>query len=97
LESTGGEKRPFSNRLKKWVGVGLVLASGVWFAGLLIVPFAGLSLATKAALGVVFLVLMEGSFYLGVALVGRQLLSRYWRSIKKILSFGRKTSVTTRS
>ena len=32
-------------------------------------------------LAVVFLALMEGSFYLGAFLVGKQLLSRYWRSM----------------
>jgi hypothetical protein len=64
------------------MAVGLVLLSGVWFVCLLCVPFSGFVLSTKAILGTVFLLLMEGTFYLGVFLAGEQLLSRYWGSAK---------------
>jgi hypothetical protein len=67
---------------RKWIGLALVLLSGVWFGCIFVVPFTGLSLTTKAFLVGAFFLLMEGTFYLGLLLVGKQLLSRYWRSIK---------------
>lgn len=73
------------NPWKKWIGLTLVFLAGVWFACIFVVPFMGISLALKATLGTVFFALMEGTFYLGVFLVGKKLLSRYWSSIKQRL------------
>jgi len=70
---------------RKWLGLALVLLSGVWFGCIFVVPFTGFSLETKAALGTAFFVLMEGTFYLGLFLVGKQVLSRYWCSVKSRL------------
>jgi hypothetical protein len=67
---------------KKWIGLGLVLLSGVWFGCIFVVPFTGFSLAMKAVLGTVFFFLMEGTFYLGLFFVGKQLMSRYWHTIR---------------
>jgi hypothetical protein len=68
---------------KKWVGLGLIGLSGVWFAGLLLTPFAPFSLTIKAVLAVVFLVLMEGSFWLGTLIIGKQAVDRFWQKFKK--------------
>ena len=68
---------------KKWVGVGLILFSGVWFAGIFIVPFTPFSLVIKAALGLVFLVLMEVFFWVGSLIVGKQAVSHFWDRFKK--------------
>jgi hypothetical protein len=62
-----------------------MLLSGIWFLCLLSIPFSGLAVSTKAILGTVFLLLMEGTFYLGVILAGRQLFSQYWSSMKSRL------------
>ena len=70
---------------RRYIGVTLVLLSGVWFACIFLVAYTGLPLATKVFLGGVFFVLMEGTFYLGLALAGKQLLSRYWGSVKRVL------------
>lgn len=72
---------------KKWIGLGLIGLSGVWFAFIFIVQFMGFSLSIRAILSTVFFFLMEGTFYLGLFLVGKQLMSRYWRSIKLRLGF----------
>ncbi|MGA2874218.1 MAG: hypothetical protein ABSE82_01655 [Nitrososphaerales archaeon] len=74
------EKRQSS--WKKWIGLGLIGLSGIWFAFIFIVEFLGFSLAIRAVLSTVFFFLMEGTFYLGLFLVGKQLLSRYWRSFR---------------
>ena len=68
---------------KKWVGIGMILMSGVWFAGIFIVPFTVFSIAVKAALGLVFLALMEIFFWGGSIIVGKQALSHFWNSFKK--------------
>ncbi len=67
---------------KKWIGIGLIGLSGIWFAAILLVPFAPYSIETKAVLALTFLILMEGSFWLGAAILGKQVVSRFWRSLK---------------
>jgi len=63
---------------RKWTGIGLIGLSGVWFALMLSVPFWPFSFEVKALLAILFLVLMEVSFWLGAAIVGKQALSRFW-------------------
>ena len=72
---------------KRWTGIGLVGLSGVWFALIFLVQFMGLALEARAALSTAFFLLMEGTFYLGAFLVGKQLLSRYFRSVRAHLRF----------
>ena len=67
---------------RKWVGVGLILLSGVWFAGIFIVPFTPFSLAIKASLVLAFVVLMEVFFWLGSVIVGKQAVSHFWERLK---------------
>jgi hypothetical protein len=78
--------------LKKWIGIGLILLSGVWFACIFVTPFLNLAVEIKAILGVSFLVLMEASFWLGSLIVGKQIVSRYWLSIKRHLGLGSKSN-----
>lgn len=77
---------------RKWVGIGLILLSGVWFACIFATPFLNLAVEFKAILGGVFLVLMEASFWLGSLIIGKQIVSRYWLSIKHRLGLGSKSS-----
>ena len=67
---------------KKWVGIGLIVLSAIWFAAFLIVPFAPSSIETKAVLAMTFLILMEVSFWVGAAILGKQVVSRYLRSLR---------------
>lgn len=61
---------------KKWIGIGLIGLSGIWFAGILLTPFSPWSVEAKAITEVVFVVLMEGSFWLGSLIIGKQVISR---------------------
>ncbi len=72
---------------KKWSGLGLIGLSGVWFALIFLVQFAGLGLAARALLSTTFLLLMEGTFYVGIFPLGKQVMSTYWRSIRLKLGF----------
>ena len=67
---------------KKSIGVGLVALSGIWFALIFLVQLMALALATRVILSTVFFLLMESTFYLGLFLVGKQIASRYLRSIR---------------
>lgn len=69
---------------QKWTGIGLIGLSGVWFACIFVIPFLALSIEIKAVLEAIFLALMEGSFWIGSLIIGKQVLSRYWRSIKNL-------------
>jgi len=85
MSSAEGKGRPPPSFWRRYIGVTLVLLSGVWFACIFLVAYTGLPVATKLILGGVFFVMMEGTFYLGLALVGKQLLSKYWGSVKRVL------------
>lgn len=73
---------------KKWVGVGFIGLSGVWFALIFVVPFTFLALWLKALLGVVFFVLMEVFFWLGTLIVGKQAVSHFWARLKSRRGIG---------
>ena len=66
---------------KRWIGLGLVALSGVWFAFIFLVQFMALTLEARAIVSGVFFFLMEGTFYLGLFLVGKKLMSKYLRSV----------------
>jgi|GEM_PF-1015526 len=68
---------------KKWVGIGLIGLSGVWFAAMIVVPFLSISLEVKALLELIFLVLMESFFWLGTLIVGKQVISKFWHHLRK--------------
>jgi hypothetical protein len=67
---------------KKWIGIVLIGLSGVWFGGLLLAPFTPFPIEIKAGLALFFAVLMEVSFWLGTVIVGKQVLSRWWKTLK---------------
>lgn len=67
---------------KKWLGIGLIGLSGMWFAGLLLVPFSPFPLEIKALFAFLFLVSMEACFWIGTVIVGKQAVSRFWISLK---------------
>ena len=75
--------------LKRWVGAMLIGLSGLWFALLLAVPLLPLTLEYKAAAAIVFLVLMEASFWLGTVIVGKQVVSAFWARLGKRREKGR--------
>jgi hypothetical protein len=68
---------------KRWVGIALIVLSGIWFAALIAVPFLSISLEGKALLGLIFLVLMESSFWLGTLIIGKQVISKFWHRSKR--------------
>jgi hypothetical protein len=67
---------------KKWMGIGLIGLSGIWFAALILTPFTPFSIEVKALLVLLFLILMEISFWIGTVIVGKQVLSKFWSSLK---------------
>jgi hypothetical protein len=67
---------------KKWLGIGLIGLSGIWFALLLLAPFGPFSIEMKALLALLFLALMEISFWLGTIILGKQALSKFWSFLK---------------
>jgi hypothetical protein len=68
---------------KRWLGIGLIGLSGVWFAALILVPFTPFSLETKAILALLLLAFMEGSFWIGTLIVGKQTVSRFWKHLRR--------------
>lgn len=67
---------------KKWAGLGLVGLSGVWFCLVFLVQLSGFTLEIRVVLSTSFFLLMEGTFYLGLFLLGKRLAKRYLGSLK---------------
>lgn len=76
-----------ATRRRAWVGLGFVGLSGAWFALVFLVQLAGFGLGVRALLSATFFCLMEGSFYLGVYLLGRQLAWGYLVRLRTRLGF----------
>jgi hypothetical protein len=68
---------------KKWLGIGLIGLSGVWFAAMILIPFTSLSLELKGLFVLIFLILMEASFWLGTIIIGKQVVSKFWNRLRK--------------
>jgi hypothetical protein len=66
-------------RLKwlKWVGVGLIVLSFILYGGLLLVPMLALAIEAKVGLSTALVVVGEITYWIGVVIVGRELVSRY--------------------
>ena len=70
--------------LKRWVGIALFIFSFVVYGCLLLVPFTPFSVQGKLALSSAIVILGESSFWLSVAILGREAIAKYrkvdWRS-----------------
>lgn len=62
---------------RKWLGLGLIAASFAFYGGLLLVPFAPFSTSGKILLSSLLVICGEGSFWIGVLILGKQVVSRY--------------------
>ena len=72
-------------QLRLWIGVSLIILSGVFWFSLFAVPFLPLSLAQKTTIGIFLFAGVQAAWWIGAAFVGPQ-------AIKKLLSwFRRKT------
>ena len=69
---------------KRTLGITLFILSFAFYGFLLLVPLVALSVEAKAALSIMLVVLGEGSFWLSVIVLGREMIDKYrkidWRS-----------------
>ena len=66
------------------LGIGLVVLSTVLYLGLLAVPFAPLDAGGKLALSGALVLTGEVSFWLGAALLGREVVLKYRRLLNPL-------------
>lgn len=70
---------PTPSPWRRWLGIGLILSAGIWFAGMFAVGFLPFSLEVRGGLALACFILMEVSFWLGTVIVGKQVVARWWR------------------
>lgn len=68
-------------RWRKWMGLALLGLAHVSHEGLWVVPFVPLTLSSKVSLGVFLYILGEIAWWLGVLILGKELLAQYQRTL----------------
>lgn len=66
---------------RKWMGLALLGLDHISHEGLWVVPFVPLTLSLKVSLGVLLCLLGEISWWLGVLILGKELLAQYQRTL----------------
>jgi len=65
-------------QLKKGLGLALVALSFIFYGALLLVPFAPVTAGHKVVLSSALVVLGEGSFWIAVLIMGKEMASKCW-------------------
>ena len=71
------------SRANWWIGISLILLSGVFWFSLFAVPFLPVTVAQKTVIGAVLFVAVQVAWWIGAALVGP-------RAIKKLFGWFRR-------
>lgn len=80
------EKRPLLFK----IGIGLVVASFVFYGGVLLVPFTGFSGKVKIIIGTTLAILGEASFWIGGIILGKEVVTRYRKYLNPFQWLGKK-------
>lgn len=72
------------------IGLGLMIVSCIFYAGLFALPFLPFSTTAKAGIGTGIIVLGEGSFWLGVLIAGKEVMKRYRNYLNPLRWFRKK-------
>jgi len=82
---------------KKWkfkLGIALILISVVIFLMLFVLPFLSLNVGVKIGLSTALLVAGEGTFWLGIVLIGKDVYLKFKNGLKSG-EWGKKTGTKT--
>jgi len=77
-------------KLLNTIAIVLILLSGLFFGMIFVVPFFPLSLATKGLLVTACIIGGEVAWWVGVAIAGKQVISKYGRYLNPRNWFSRK-------
>ena len=79
------------SKLHASIAIALILLSGILFGLIFVVPFLPLSVAWKSILVSALVIGMEITWWAGVVLVGKQLITRYIKYLNPFTWFSRKS------
>jgi hypothetical protein len=68
-----------NGKLVTTIAISLILLSGLFFGMILVVPFFPVSLTTKGVLVTVCIISGEVAWWVGVAVAGKQMITKYKR------------------
>jgi hypothetical protein len=77
-------------KLLTYIAIVLIIFSGILFGLIFVVPFLPLSMTQKGIVVTVLVIGMEITWWAGVALVGKQLITRYIKYLNPRTWFSRK-------
>jgi len=69
------------------IGLGLMVLSCILYAGLLLIPFMGLSIKGKATMAGGLILMGEVTFWLGCLIAGKELMTRYRQYLNPVRWF----------
>ena len=79
-----------NNKRLSFIAIALIIFSGILFGLVFLVPFLPLSVVGKGIVVSALVIGMEIAWWAGVALVGKQLLTRYLKHLNPFAWFSRK-------
>jgi hypothetical protein len=79
-----------NGKLLNTIAISLILLSGLFFGMIFVIPFFPLSLTTKGVLVTVSIICGEVAWWVGVAVAGKQVLTKYKRYLNPRNWFSRK-------
>jgi hypothetical protein len=78
-------------RIVTYTAIGLIIFSGILFGLIFLVPFLPLTLGQKGIAVTTLIIGMEVTWWVGVALVGKQIIQKYIKWLNPFSWFKRKT------
>ena len=82
-----------NGKLLTTIAIILILLSGLFFGLIFVVPFFPVSLATKGVLVTICIISGEVSWWAGVAVAGKQVITKYKRYLNPLNWFRRKNEI----
>lgn len=82
-----------NGKLLTTIAIILILLSGLFFGLIFVVPFFPLSLATRGVLVTVCIIGCEVAWWAGVAVAGKQIITKYRRYLDPRNWFSRKNEI----
>ncbi len=83
-----------TNKLHTTIAIVLIIVSGVLFGLIFVVPFLPLTIAQKGIVATALVIGMEVSWWVGAAILGKQVISKYSKYLNPRSWFSGKNNET---
>jgi hypothetical protein len=84
---------PLNKKLLTWIALILILLSGILFGLIFVVPFLPFSLSQKGIIFTALVIGMEITWWVGVAIIGKQVITKYKKYLNPCYWFSRRKKI----